>query len=535
MENNSQLDKNYYNQKILQFNENKEIIQIDDCQHYKKIKSLLHKNNATKSTAKKLGEFIADANNDLKLLIVGDNQTEKSKFINGLLNRNLLPTNNVKGSFINTIIRYGEEEKVTAYFFDGQIANFSTNQIELFTISDAFSSQIMREGLDYLEITITNEFLKTVTLFDTPSYRKSVFIKDSFLNRCQLVLWLTTKQFRGLPSERALVKTMERKKSRLLFLIEQESTESALTTSEFFQNFERLRIGIKDLEIAQRMNDLALFQNSNFDQLLLYFKNARLTHEEQEKLKTDNFLKWVDRFILELKSICERAPYSEAYRLLKEFQQQEKEYKLQKNELHKKTVKLDADYEEVYAKYNALKTGHQLVEFLKYFNGFEDRRVTQFIQQYKDYEKQIHMLKKNNGSSEEIQQLIIEAKSKFEDVKNQIFNVVQQKLIETEKMIIETNSISEYIKLRLDRATRKLEGFDPIVEAKAEILTKLNLITNRDVSEWVSRMNAIELNYQKYVDFYMKQLDEQQFELAKNEKHGVYKEVLETLGLNIFN
>lgn len=531
------MENNRYSKIIETFNNSKPQIQMDGFSQYSTIKELLEKNKATKATAKKLGEFIADADDRLQVLVLGDIHTSKSNFINGLLNRELLPVNKNGCSFTNSIIRYGEEEGVTAYFFDGQIAKFETSQIELFTVSDTFSSQLMRDGLDYLEIVINNDFLKTVTLFDTPSYRKSVFIKESFLGRSQVTLWLTNKQFRGMPSERALVKTIQRKQNELLFLYDydQSNTNKPLPLAEeaIFKQFNSIKFSIDDLLLAQKNNDEKGFENANIDELLAYLQSARLTDDRLIELRQQQFLDWADRFILELKGLTERAPFSDAFLQLVEFQQINQEQTGNLMAYNKRKQQIDAlelAYETLQKKYNAMTTAQDLIRLIKEYELATVRKVNQFILDYKNYEKQLIDYKNQRIDQAVLLETEAAIKTLFSEIKNDIYKLVQKKLLEIEQSILDTQSISEYKKYRLDNASRKLKGFNPIVEAKAEVLAVLQQFPENERSRELSaRLMDINLNYKNYIEFYDKQFTLQEANSNSNVKHTVYKDILEKL------
>jgi len=128
---------------------------------------MLERNSYVKSTTFKLKQLIKDAETPQMILIMGKERVGKTTLLNALIGRNLLSASTSYPTAANTFVRYGEEECIIAYFLDGMIAKFDIDKIDLFTISDSFIAQIIREHLSYIEIYIRNDRLKNIVLIDT--------------------------------------------------------------------------------------------------------------------------------------------------------------------------------------------------------------------------------------------------------------------------------------------------------------------------------------------------------------------------------
>ena len=108
---------------------------------------LLSRNTYVKDTTSRLKRIIDDASAQTMILVMGKERVGKTTLINALLGRELLSASSAHPTAANTFIRYGEQECVKAVFLDGMIATFDIGKVELFTTSDTFVAQIIRESI----------------------------------------------------------------------------------------------------------------------------------------------------------------------------------------------------------------------------------------------------------------------------------------------------------------------------------------------------------------------------------------------------
>lgn len=533
-----------YEKRIQQIECSEQPVLIGEKQQLQRIQFLLSKHMSTRITARKLRELIADSKDDLKLLVIGDVYADKATFINTLLNRHVMPSEYHGVSYVHTIIHYGEEESVTAHFLDGQVAQFSLGQVELFAISDTFSSQMMRSGLDYVDIVLKHDLLKAVTIFDTPSYQKSVFVKESFLKRSQAVVWLANHQFKGLPSERALLARIGQEQKEMLFLLNEDSynlSSEILEKQDFFGAFKQLSVSFQALQEAVEKDEHALYQSSNFDQLFAYIQMCRLDNEAFSNLIHQRFFEWVDRFILEIRSLVQRDPYLEAYSMLREFMDESDDAVYQSKEQEHKIHELEKTFEQLKKEYHQLETSYQLIEFLKAHTA-ELPKSKKLIQLYTEYASFVQQYKR--GVS---QQLFTDPEPKREEVvryeqqfityfkeqKSALLHEIQQLFIEIEKQILEIENQSEYRVVRLEKAAKRLQAFDPIVQAKTEITSILEQKTMyEDVPHLLKRIKEINMDYAPVITYF----EEKKKQLAVEDvqqKQAVYQDILDELLLEM--
>ncbi|MBQ0140634.1 MAG: hypothetical protein KBT36_15225 [Kurthia sp.] len=543
MINKSQLQFSRYEQRINLINCEEFKVEIGKETQLQSIQKNLRKYTHTRSTAKKLAEIIEDSNDDLKVLLVGDVHSNKSIFINELLNRQIMPIEYHGISLVNSIIRFGEIEGVTAHFFDGQVANFGLDQIELFAVSETFSSQIMREGLDHLDIVVNHELLKKITLFDTPSYRKSVFVKENFLSRIQAAVWVVNRPFRGLPSERALLTKLEQNNKELVFLVENSNESKPLIEeTPFYNRFLKLSFSLEKLKQANELDDDALYDQCNLNELLSFFSEVRLSEEKFNEVIIKRFFEWVDRFICELTSITSRDPYAEAYGILKEFKDFHLDFIESFNEKKSEIIGLQQRLVDIKKTYQSLEIGHQLMKFLSENELDDQPSIKKLMKLQENYEQELRQYRRNHKTISEDQQYAfkslrsIEEKlhAEFEKRKMEIFHSVQHKLIYIENKILEIQTQSEYKVVRLQRASKRLTAFNPVAEAKNQTFQLLNELNATEESNNLTvRLKNVNFDYQKLLDFY----DENKSKLSIPQEttentQSIYKDVLEKIQLS---
>ncbi|GEK34975.1 hypothetical protein [Kurthia sibirica] len=499
-----------------------------------KIYSHLQKNTNVKETAKKLLEIINDSDYILNVLLIGDLYTNKSFFINALLNRDLMPLQYHGISYVNSVIRYGEKEELVAYFLDGQIANFSVDQIELFAISDTFSSQIMRDGLDYLDIRINHPLLKTMSLFDTSSYRKSLYIRENFIKRSQATVWLTNSRFRGLPSEQTLVNHIQSTSKKLLFVVEKDQVlPDIFSQSAVYATIKKLPMSVDELRAAQKVNDAQLLEKSGFTELLKFFESSALNVEDYDELIDKRVIQWIKRFMQEMKNLMNRDPYLEAYQILSEALKNEKQLIEFTKRTEQQLQKLEHQFTEYRNKYNALETGYQLQEFLEKNNLQLNAQTRQFITCNKHYSEAVRNMRKNKLQNDLLaqQQIAICYKdliTSFEVAKTTIFKEIQSIFIALEQQILDVYMTSDYRITRLVSAENRLHAFDSLVHAQEHIIRYLE---EKQQVNLIQEVMAIRMNHSKLIENFNNKKKMYTLSMPNNpdSRQSIYKEVIENI------
>lgn len=522
-----------YQSKIQPENQGEQTLSDEMIDKLESIQRHLNLNFSTRNTAKKLREIISDLNPVLKILLVGDTESRKSQFINAILNRKLMPTEFEGVSRVNSIIHYGEVDQVTAHFLDGQVAIFDAEQIELFAVSDTFSSQMMRDGLDYLDIQIKHDLLKSFAFLDTASYEKNLFIKESFLNRCPTVLWILNSDLKNLPTEKLMQAKLEHYAKSVYFIKTNDKIKCDAPR--------QMNVSLSLINEAIEENDSNKFATSNFDSLLQLFKDSKLSTEMYRATIMDRLLKWINRFSIEATSLVNRDPYKEAYGILKEFSNDGISLLSMSDEFQQQIKVFDEQYELIRSKFQSLETAHQLIVFLKEHELHKRNEVQQFIQAYEAYSQEVIAYRKKykNIQSEEqettankIQLTSLQVVQKYDEAKNSIFKQVQNKLLVIENQILEVKTQIEYRLARLYNASKRLQAFDVIVDAKKEIEELIFLFEpSQSMQTYLQMVQAVQMDHEQYVSLFLQQREQLMKMKVDKKSQAIYKEILENINV----
>lgn len=135
--------------------------------------------------------------------------------INSLIGRNLLEDRPSEPTRTNTFIKYGDEEYIKAIFLNGLEVTFNIASLPLFTVSNTESAQIIRKHLDYLEVYITCELLKKVTIVDSVALEaganNAVYFSPALIQRCNEVFWILQAGSPATEAELNFIEKLNRK------------------------------------------------------------------------------------------------------------------------------------------------------------------------------------------------------------------------------------------------------------------------------------------------------------------------------------
>ncbi len=149
-----------------------------------------------KRTSKNLIEGV------FRLLVLGDMKRGKSTFLNALIGEKLLPSDVNPCTAILTLLRYGNEKKVTVYFNDGKspetvdFKSFKTN----YTIDPAEAKKLEKEqkqafpNIDYAVVEYPLSLLeKGVEIVDSPGLNDTEARNElslGYINNCHAILFV---------------------------------------------------------------------------------------------------------------------------------------------------------------------------------------------------------------------------------------------------------------------------------------------------------------------------------------------------------
>ena len=125
-------------------------------EHLKQLHTILMKNHYIHDTTKRLKQLIDDAQNPPMIAFIGKEQVGKTTLMNALLGRAIFPTGQIANTAANIFIRYGQEERVKAYFTNGRIVCIRPTSV-IININQS-SSQLLRQHLHYVELYLPHDF-----------------------------------------------------------------------------------------------------------------------------------------------------------------------------------------------------------------------------------------------------------------------------------------------------------------------------------------------------------------------------------------
>lgn len=280
----------------------------------------LEQNSYVKDTTKKFKQLIEDAGANVIVLIMGKERVGKTSLINSIIGREVLPTNLKYPTAINTFLKYSESPEIRAHFLDGMVASFDMSKLELFTTSDTFIAEILREHVDYIEFYLNCDILKQITIVDSVALElsgsESAFLAETLLNRADELLWVVRANT-GLsdPEMLLLEKLVNRGISPRLVVnaIDELTTnrhekikELKDHISPFVQSF--TAISASEAIEAKKSNNAQLLIDSQIVELQHLFEEIAQNRVQKLTRVVDRLIQWLDIFYIEVKYLMKREP-----------------------------------------------------------------------------------------------------------------------------------------------------------------------------------------------------------------------------------
>ncbi|WP_347722580.1 dynamin family protein [Lysinibacillus capsici] len=361
---------------------------VDQLRH---LYGIIVQNTYVKDTAKHLNRIIQDANNQTMILIVGKERVGKTTLVNGLLGREILSVDDQHPTSVNTFIRYGEQEEIKAYFLDGVVAVFDLSKLELLTTGDTFASQILREHLDYLEVYLKNDLLKSVTIIDSVSLEagggEMAYFSEALMNRVDEIFWVLRAGSMAMDAELLLIETLKNKGVEPLCVINGIDDEEHATA---FMDSEQQRIGhlmsdfigisaINAL-VAKQTDSHELWQKSQYDQLIAHIHRVAEHSDKKTYAILIRFLQWLERFRFELTVIPQRDPFQSAVENIEKYAG-DTQYEYSRYQRDLAIVKeYEQEYEQVANTFKQVQTLYQLLQTIAQHDYLHDSKVEEFTE-----------------------------------------------------------------------------------------------------------------------------------------------------------
>ncbi|MFJ7735753.1 dynamin family protein [Lysinibacillus sp. NPDC097287] len=461
----------------------------------RQLHGMIIQNTYVKDTSKHLDRIIQDANNQTMVLIVGKERVGKTTLVNGLLGRTILPVNDCNPTGVNTFLRYGEQEKIKAYFLDGVIAVFDISKLELLTTGDTSASKILREHLDYLEVYVKHELLKSVTIIDSVSLEAGngdkAYFPESLLNRVDEIYWVLRSGSRAIDAEVKLMEALKNKGKEPLCVV--NAIDIKNTEPEAFIISEKARIGhlmsgfvtvsAKDALEAQRTEDELLWRESQYAELVKQINHVAVNSDKKMSAILIRFLQWLERFRFELTIIPQREPFKSAVQNIEKYTD-DSQYEFSR---YQRDLAIVSEYEQEYKQvtevFTNVHTLYQLLQTIAQYDFLQDRIVDVFSEKVIAYQQVLR----------EYRSMHSEYIREYDRLDAQHKKIHGKGLM---KAIFGHHTQNEFFKERVDKLNEQQEvcvnSYNQIHVAEAALLKDIDVIQRYLIELTKKRLSQIE-------------------------------------------
>lgn len=465
----------------------------------RQLHGIIVQNTYIKDTAKHLDRIIQDANNQTMILIVGKERVGKTTLVNGLLGREVLSVNDQHPTGVNTFIRYGEQEEIKAYFLDGVVAIFDISKLEMLTTGDTFASQILREHLDYLEVYVKNDLLKSVTIIDSVSLEagggEMAYFSETLINRVDEIFWVLRAGSIAIDAELLLIESLKKKGVEPLCII---NGIDAVDDAEAFVQSEQQRIGhimsqfiavsaTNALE-AKQMNNQELWQKSQYEHLISEIHRVAKNSDKKTYAILIRFLQWLERFCFELTVIPQRDPFQSAVEHIEKYTG-DTQFEFSRYQRDLAIVQeYEQEYEQVANTFKNIQTLYQLLQTISQHDYLQDKKVEEFTEIAVHYQQMLR----------EYRNMHSEYTREYERLDAQHKKIHGKGLM---KAIFGQHTQNEFFKERVDKLNEQqvicIAQYDKVQQAEAIVLQAIQDIQQHLMDLVKVRLTHIEQKVQK--------------------------------------
>lgn len=365
----------------------------------------IEQNSYLKYSSNKLKQLIEDAESPLMVIFLGKERVGKTSLINAIIGRNLLPVGNKNPTFVNTFVRYGEKECIKAKFYDGTFAYFELKHLHLFTNSDSFLAEIIRENLMNIEVYVSCDLLKNCILIDTVALETNrdgkAYFSKSLLRRVDEIFWILRNDSMAIDSEIAFLKKMNQKGMKPYFIINKEEYEADALSKiiskekERYGDFVEEFLGVSALQAieAKKTHNMQLLIDSHLNDLISKINELSVNSSKRSRKIAIQFIYWLKQFETEVSLIPQREPYLSALKSVEKYHKQLSIDHRTEEDL-KMLAKYDKEYEHVSEVLKEIQTLYQLLQTIEYEPYLKDDKVNTFVELALNYHEKVREYRK---------------------------------------------------------------------------------------------------------------------------------------------
>ncbi len=393
-----------FSEQLNNFDEHNPLEQL--IERLKPLHSILSRNSYVKDTTTRLKQIIDDANSQPIVLFLGKERVGKTTVINSLIGRNLLEDRPSEPTRTNTFLKYGDKEYIKAVFSNGMQETFDIANLSFFTISNTESAKIIRKHLDYLEVYITCELLKKVTIVDSVALeagaKNTAYFSPALLQRCNEVFWVLQAGSPATETELNFIEKLNKRGITAHLVV--NGIDRVDGEVEAFLDMEKERYGYfigEDVPVSALQAQEA--RNTNSTQLLIDSRITQLSQlmfqlidNKQKKTRhiTERFIQWLDRLRVEINTIPAREPYVSAFEYVIQHQSDFNSDPAQLQQDKALIDSLDKQYESVSKVFKEVQTLFQLLQTLESHSYLRDPIIDMYEEIAVLYQKNVRDYRK---------------------------------------------------------------------------------------------------------------------------------------------
>ncbi|WP_213422625.1 dynamin family protein [Bhargavaea massiliensis] len=234
----------------------------------------------------------------LEILIAGEFKAGKSTFINALLGKKVLKSDVLPATAVITKIKYGPNVKVCAFSNLGDFTELQIESLHNLTAEGDSRYKSLRSNLSHVEVELPIEWLKEVTLIDSPGFNSQYEEHTKTVKRdlisADIVFWIFHANNIGTSTEIDQLSLLRETQIPVIGIVnaidrlvldDEDETLEQIVNDNFlrFSSYLKEMVGVSSLEALEGklINDHELIHFSEWNKIDLIIK--KLTENQKVK------------------------------------------------------------------------------------------------------------------------------------------------------------------------------------------------------------------------------------------------------------